>query len=203
MESLKTAHPKTRRDFLTKCFATGSILCLGCLGTATALDRSASADVQPQPGLPNEEALRFALGYTLPIWKKMQATMGKMPFLELLEKSADATMADKMTAMAKDVKDRSMKKFGELMLQLHSTSPVAGGIKYEVTEHTEKVFEMKVTECLMARVYKELMANTIGYSIECHPSDSVVKAFNPNAKCIKSKNMMIGDPFCLERFELA
>lgn len=203
METLKTAHPNARRDFLTKCFATGSLLCFGCFGAASAFNQPASPGALPQTGLPNEEALRFALGYTLPIWKKMQATMGKMPFLDVLEKSADANMAEKMTAMAKEVRDRSMKKFGELILQLHSSSPVSDAIKYEVIEHTEKVFEMKVTECVMAKVYKELNANTIGYCLECHPSDAIVKAFNPNAKCIKSKNMMIGDPFCIERFEIA
>jgi hypothetical protein len=147
--------------------------------------------------------LRFALGYTLPIMKKMQAGMGKMPFLDLLEKSADTGMAEKMAAMAKGIPDKTMKKFGELMTKLHSSSPVSDSIKFEITEQTEKVFEMKVTECLVAKLYKEMNSTTLGYSIECHPSDAVVKAFNPNAKCLKLKNMMIGDPYCVERFELA
>jgi hypothetical protein len=202
METKKHEIHSNRRNFLTKCFAAGSMVCFGCLGNAVSLGQEPQGSF-PQDSLKNEELLRFALGYTLPLMKKMQVTMGKMPFLDLLEKSADASMADKMIVMSKDIKDRSMKKFGELILQLHSTSPVNEGIKYEVTEHTDKVFEMKVTECLMARVYKELNANTIGYSVECHPSDAIVKAFNPNAKCIKNKNMMIGDPFCIERYELA
>ena len=56
---------------------------------------------------------------------------------------------------------------------------------------------------MVPKVFKELNANTIGYSLECRPSDAIVKAFNPGAKCIKGKNMMIGDPFCVERYELA
>jgi hypothetical protein len=202
METSQSEKHSDRRNFLTKCFAAGSMVCFGCLGTSFSMGREPLGSF-PQDSLKNEELLRFALGYTLPLMKKMQAGMGKMPFLDLLEKSAEANMADKMTVMSKDIKDRSMKKFGELILQLHSTSPVKDGIKVEVSEQSEKVFEMKVTECLMAKVFKELNANTIGYSIECHPSDAIVKAFNPNAKCIKAKNMMIGDPYCVERFELA
>jgi hypothetical protein len=203
METRQLAILKNRRNFLLKCFTAGSAVCFGCLGSSLTANNLADTKILPQDSLKNEELFRFALGYTLPLMKKMQANMGKMPFLELLEKSAEANMADKMSVLSKDIKDRSMKKFGELILQLHSTSPVKEGIKVEVTEQSEKVFEMKVTECLMAKVYKELNANTIGYAIECHPSDAIVKAFNPNAKCTKSKNMMIGDPYCVERFELA
>ena len=202
METSNLKLTSDRRNFLTKCLAAGSMVCFGCLGTAVTANHELAGSL-PQDSLKNEDLFRFALGYTLPLMKKMQANMGKMPFLELLEKSAEANMADKMTALSKDIKDRSMKKFGELILQLHSSSPVKDGIKVEVTEQSEKVFEMKVTECLMAKIYKELNANTIGYSIECHPSDAIVKAFNPNAKCLKNKNMMIGDLYCVERFELA
>jgi len=203
METNQSKNRSDRRNFLLNSFAAGSAVCFGCLGISVSAGNMKLVESLPQDSLKNEELLRFALGYTLPLMKKMQAGMGKMPFLDLLEKSAQANMADKITALSKDMKDRSMKKYGELITQLHSTYPVNDAIKYEITEQSEKVFEMKVTECIMARLFKEMNANQIGYALECHASDAAVKAFNPNAKCIKSKNMMIGDPYCVERYELA
>ena len=201
METLKTTRPNQRREFLTKCFATGSLLCFGCLGSTVSASRE-FAESLPQDSLKNEEMLRFALGYSLPLLKKMQVIMGKMPFLDLLEKSADANMADKITALSKDTKERSMKKFAELIIQLHTTTPVKDAIQYEITEQTDKVFEMKVTSCIVAKIFREMNASNLGYAMECHPSDAAVKAFNPAMKCTKVKNMMIGDPFCVERYEM-
>jgi predicted metal-binding transcription factor (methanogenesis marker protein 9) len=192
-----------RRNFLTKCFAAGSMVCFGCLGAAAAISKPCNAEDLPQSGMTNEEALRFALSYSLPILLKMQTQMGKQAFFDVLEKSASANLAEKISGMSKDIPDRSMKKFGGLITKMLLSPPLQDGFKYEIIENSDKVFEVKFTECIMARLYREKNAFNIGFAIECHPMDAAVKAFNPNAKCIKSKNMMIGDPFCTERFELA
>jgi hypothetical protein len=203
METNNSYQHSDRRNFLSKCFAAGSMICLGCTGMAAAIAKPVYTDDLPQTGLNYEEAIRYALGYSVPLLQKMQVQMGKLVFFDALEKSASARAADMVTAMAKDIKEKTMKKYGELLIKSFSVPPLKDGIQFEIVENTDKVFEMKVTGCIMAKLYREMNAFNIGYAIECHPSDAAVKAFNPNAKCIKSKNMMIGDPVCTERYELA
>ena len=47
-----------------------------------------------------------------------------------------------------------------------------------------------------------LDAADVGYAIECYPSDAAGKAFNPKTKASGGKNMMKGDEYCVERWEL-
>jgi hypothetical protein len=192
-----------RRDFLSKCFGAGSMICLGCLAAGANTSNSVFSEVVPQTGLSYEETIRYALGYSVPILKKMQAKMGKAPFFDALETSTSSNMTEVITAMTKDMKDRSMKKFGELVVKILSAPPLKDGFQYEIVENSDKAFELKFTGCIMAKLYRELNASNIGYAVECHPWDAAVKAFNPNARCIKERNMMIGDSYCNERYELA
>lgn len=191
-----------RRNFLTKCFATGSVLCMGCLGIAASAKNPSVMNELPQAGMSNEEVLRFALGYSVPVMKKMQAEIGNRKFIEVLKKSAAANMAEVVASMSKDIPVKDMKNFGDLVNSFLSSPPLAGGFKYEIIENTEKVFEVKFTECIMAKLYREMGAADLGYAIECSPSDAVVKAFNPNARAVGGKNMMKGDAYCNERWEL-
>lgn len=191
-----------RRNFLTKCFGAGSLLCMGCLGVATSADNTSKMKVAIPEGMSNEEVLRFALGYSVPFLKKMQAEMGKEKFIEILKKSTSANMAEVIAAMSKDTANRSMKSFGELVNGFLSSPPYQGGFKYEIVENTDRVLELKYTECIMAKLYREMDAADIGYSIECYPSDAAGKAFNPKTKAVSGKNMMKGDAYCNERWEL-
>jgi hypothetical protein len=74
--------------------------------------------------------------------------------------------------------------------------------QYEIAENTDKVFEFKVTECLPARVCREMNAADIVYALECAPSDAMAKSFNPKMRVENPKNLMKGDSFCIERFVL-
>lgn len=202
METKKSKSQTNRRNFLTICFATGSALCTGCLGIAASAKNPPKMNELPQTGMSNEEVLRFALGYSVPVMKKMKAGMGNGKFIELLKKSASENMAEMITAMSKDFPERNMKKFGEMVVAFLATPPFKDGFEYEIVENSEKAFELKFSKCIMAKLFRELDAADIGYAIECYPSDAVGKAFNPKAKATGGKNMMKGDEYCNERWEL-
>ena len=202
VETKNSGHPSDRRNFLAKCISAGSVLCMGCLGTAALSVDPAEIKDLPQPGMSNEEILRFTLGYSVPVLKKMQAEIGNEKFIELLKKSASANMAEAVSSMSKDITDRNMKNFGEFVGAFLSSPPFTGGFTYEIVENSEKAFELKFTGCIMAKLYREMNAADIGYAVECYPSDAAGKAFNPKAKASGGKNMMKGDEYCVERWEL-
>ena len=75
-------------------------------------------------------------------------------------------------------------------------------ISYEIIEESDNAFAVKYTECLPAKLYREMNAAEIGYSIECAASDKVAKTFNPKMEVKSIKNLMKGDDVCIERFFL-
>jgi len=51
---------------------------------------------------------------------------------------------------------------------------------YEVIEESEKVYEMKVTECLWAKTFRDQNAADIGYATICHGDFTEARAYHPN-----------------------
>ena len=68
-------------------------------------------------------------------------------------------------------------------------------------EDTEKVFEMRVTECLSATVYREAgFEGDIGHAAVCNMDYSWPPAFNPDFKMERSKTLMQGHDCCNHRY---
>jgi len=69
-----------------------------------------------------------------------------------------------------------------------------------MVEDTPKAFEVKVTECLYAKVFREMGAAELGYSLICHRDYADCQGFNPRITMIRSKTLMQGDDCCNHRF---
>jgi hypothetical protein len=170
-----------RRQFLTKALPLGTLFCLGCknlMAVPAALGGAEASGQKPKfldgSGMTVEDVYKFGYGTFVPL----------------------------LQAMAKDLPKRDMKAFAGLFKSWLSTPPFDKAIAYEFVENTEKVLEMKVTECLPARIWREANAADIGYAWECSGSDALAKAFNPKMKGMSVKNLMKGDGVCIERFVL-
>jgi hypothetical protein len=71
----------------------------------------------------------------------------------------------------------------------------------EIVEDTEKVFELKVTECLWATVFKSAgLEGEIGHAAVCNMDYAWPRAFNPDFKMERSKTLMQGDDCCNHRY---
>ena len=198
-----------RRKFLSRDFPAGALLCLGChsmLGTTSALAGQQEALQKPKysdkSGMTTEEVFRFTYGYCVPLFQNLQKKLGTKKFLELLKKASDDNMAEAISSMAKSYTSRDPKALGDLIQGWLATPPYDKAVTYEVVEKSDRAYEAKYTECLIAKLYREMNAADIGYAIECAPSDAIAKAFNPKIKVTNPKNLMKGDSVCIERFEL-
>lgn len=74
-----------RRNFLMKSIAAGTAHCAGCLGIKASANNLREINESVFTGMSNEEVLRFALGYSLPVLKKMQAEIGEKKFTGVLK----------------------------------------------------------------------------------------------------------------------
>ena len=70
----------------------------------------------------------------------------------------------------------------------------------EIVEDTPQAVEVKVTECLWAKTFREMGAAEIGYSLICYRDYADCQGFNPSITMIRSKTLMQGDDYCNHRF---
>ena len=71
----------------------------------------------------------------------------------------------------------------------------------EIVEDTDKVFELKVTECVSAKVFREAgLGGKIGHAAVCNMDFYWPQAFNENFKMERDKTLMQGDDCCNHRY---
>jgi hypothetical protein len=198
----------SRRQFLTKQLPAGTLMCLGCksLLAAPLAQINQQSTIQKQKflldsGMTVENVFKFTYGYCVPLFKNMEKKIGKDKVIELLKEASAENGAELIKAYTKGTPG-SMKSFAEFVKNWLSTPPYDKVITYEITEETDKVFEAKYTECLAAKLYREMGEPEIGFAIECSGSDVLAKTFNPKMEAKSIKNFMKGDDVCIERFTL-
>ncbi len=195
-----------RRQFITNVLPAGAFFCLGCKGlSAVPYVNSTKPSPGQKPkylddsGMSVEDVYKFGFGYCIPTYQVLAKEIGKEKFLGMLTKANGEVFSQMFASMTKD---RSMKSLATIFQNMLNSPPYNKAFQYEVVENTDKVFEMKFTECLPARVCRELKAADFGYALECAPTDIIAKSFNPKMRAEHPKNLMKGDSVCIERYVL-
>lgn len=200
MSTKNNEKDSSRRQFLFKTIIAGSLLGIGCprLLASNKIEGKNSAETDKTI----EETIRFVYQNNIPIYKGLAKEIGSEKLNKLLQMISAENWANAIKMMSKDIQEKNIENFAAFMANLLSNPPYNSIIKYEVTEKTDKVLETKYTECLLAKIYKEMDATDIGWSIECSAGDALVKAYNPQMSAKNPKNFMKGDNVCIERIEL-
>jgi len=198
-----------RRQFISKVLPAGALLCLGCRGLSALSyinTTKTSQDQKPKyledSGMNVLDVFKLSYGASIPVYQALAKKIGKEKLLTMLTEANAEVFSHMFAIMAKDYSDRSMKSLASIFQNLLSTSPFDKAFEYEVAENTDRVYEMRVTQCIHATVCREMNAVDIGYALECAPSDAMVKSFNPKMRAENPKNLMKGDNVCIERFVL-
>jgi len=197
----------SRRQFLQNVFPAGAIFCFGCRDLLALRNAEGKQEVAGKKhkflgdsGLTVEEVFKFAYQDIIPIMQNVANDMGREKFIAILEKATDAYHARLITEMTKDLPKKDMAALADFTINMVNTFPYNKALTYEITEKTDKVFEVKYTECLMAKTLREMNASDIGYALICYSTFGFARAFNPKIKATKPKNLMKGDAVCIERF---
>ena len=197
---MSTKNDSSRRQFLLKTIAAGSILGLGCPKliasgkTAGVLKESSDEAVV--------ETLRFILANNIGIYKGLEKELGSEKLLNMLEQITADNWAAGIQEMTKDIKERNIENYVKLVASIMSTTPYSTVLEYEITQQDDKVLEIKYTKCLFAEIFREMNAADIGWALECSAGDTIMKIYNPDIKFSNPNNLMKGDSSCIERFEL-
>jgi len=198
-----------RRRFLATALPLGTIACLGCkrLLALPGFDgrpftAGQASKFAENPGMTAEETFRFFYGLLVPTLVSLAKSIGREKMVGELTRVSAENAAQMIVAAAKDIPKRDMKSFKAMMDGMMATAPYNKAITYEVVESSDKAYEMKVTQCLPAKMWREMKAADLGYALECSSGDAMVKAFNPRMKATELKNILKGDSVCVGRYEL-
>ena len=145
-----------------------------------------------------QEVYDFAFKYNIPIFKKLAKELGEDQFLETLKKVGYQSALQLGQEYALHLPCNDLAAFtANLRDPDYFWKHV---LAYEIVEDTPQAFEVKVTECLWAKTFREIEAAEIGYLLSCYPDYASCQGFNPKITMTRSKTIMQGDNYCNHRW---
>jgi hypothetical protein len=138
-----------------------------------------------------ENAFRWRFDYYTNIMQRFADYLGRDKLLEMIQCAVD----ENNKRIAIDNPEHSLASFVEYGKEAYENM-----LTYEIIEETDKVYEMKVTECLWAKTFRDQNAADIGYATICHGDFSEARAYHPKLKLERTKTLMQGHDCCNHRW---
>jgi hypothetical protein len=195
-----------RRHFLAQVIPACSLACLcaGRLAAAGSAEQDAPESVEQHKFNVEFEKKTSALQqateenrYYIDFIKTLQSELEEEELIRLLNiHSADwGRRIGKQHAGASP--DNSFKSF----VANFRPPRYANSLTLEITEDTGKVFGLRVTECVWAKVFRDAgLGGEIGHAALCNMDYSWPQSFNENLKMERTKTLMRGDDHCNHRY---
>lgn len=188
-----------RREFLRKTFSSCAFCCFASPIAFGSDENNPISLIQKHKfesdsGMTMQQVFNFAFrGNYIPVMKNLMKQIGKENFLEMLKKSSEMQYESDEDAYFKN-KERTLKTWSDFSKKLMKDWD--NRLTGEILTDTENVLEIKYTECLYAKTFREADAGDIGYAALCYGDYPWTKQFNPKLKLIREKTLMQGDDCC-------
>jgi len=185
---------QSRRLFITKSIP---VCTLGCLGLSQVFASANNPDIMKKPvhkfnkktGYTYEQAYRFRARLYADRMKRIAGYLGHDNLVDALKKSTE----DYYTSIATYKPENTLQDFVRPFYEDEGYKTI---LTIEVIENREDLVSWRVTECLNAKVFRELDAAEIGYATLCYGDEAWAKAFNPNIQFSRTKTLMEGYDCC-------
>ncbi len=194
-----------RRELLTR---TAPACALGCLGLASVPEMLAAAgcpagqevhkfDVTQERTLSAKQLLSLQYSQLFGFIQNMKEEIGEKELIRLLKLHSNAVGRQAGESQAANSPDREFQTY----VATFRPPRYAGSLTHEVVVDTEDVFELKVTECIWATVFKDAgLDGEIGHAAVCNMDYAWPTAFNPHFKMERDKTLMQGHDRCNHRY---
>ena len=153
---------------------------------------------QQASGMTLEQVYNFAFKGYISLMQSLAKELGEDGFLEVLERASLQAAAHDVQEATRNIPRRDLAIFTN-WLRFPDPDTVQR-LTFDVVEDTERVFEIRVTECIWAKTFREENAADIGYATVCHRDLATCQAFNPKIKLVRTKTLMQGDDCCDHRW---
>jgi hypothetical protein len=197
---------QNRRQFITKGIGGCALVCLASSPARALIGQESAKDSKKAPHIFDTKFDRpltykqlFHVQYAefIRLAKFMIQELGEEKFLEILKKQTEQRMLKYGQEQAKKMKDNSFQAY---VKQFKDPKTYKFSLKKEVVEDTDKVCELKVTECIWATTFLNNKAGKIGFARVCYGDYFWPKGFNPKIKMVRSKTLMQGHDCCNHRY---
>jgi hypothetical protein len=195
-----------RREFILGLLPVGSMLCLGCgnlLALATGHEGQKTVEKKPifleDSGMSFQEVFNFAYGGFAGLMKYLGNEIGQDKLIEMIKTNSDEGFEQVAQELSKEHKHIDFATFRAMRRQ----TPDRFGdhtVTYAIIEDTDKAWEVKITECLWAKTFRDLDAADIGYAYICHGDFAMARVNNPKIRLIRTKTLMQGHDSCNHRY---
>jgi hypothetical protein len=191
--------PMNRREFVTKTAAACSLFCCGG-GSLFALFRHGQEAAKKHKfmldaGMSYNEVFQMAIGRLyLPTIEAVATEIG----MDKLQKVLLEDMKKRVADQVKNLPSRELKDFAGFFKSPDPFS--ANTLTLKIVQDTDQVFEMRVSECLWAKTFKDSNAADIGFKLICSADYVTAEAFNPKIKLIRDKTLMQGHDHCNHKY---
>jgi len=196
----------SRRQFLKNMLPVGTLLCFGCNNLFALSQVNEQSEVKAakhkfmeDSGMSYKQVHELAFRRLLiPILQNLANSTGKDELIEMLMKASSEASVLRGENWAKRVPESDLSTFTANFKK--PSRFFEHTCTYQILEYTEKVVELKYTECICATIFREENASDIGYSAICHGDFAIAQAFNPKIKLIRTKTLMQGNDCCNHRY---
>jgi hypothetical protein len=203
-ESLITA--VDRRSFLTRVMPACSFACLyaGTLSGATSGEGKDTPqgdvhkfDVESERTTTPRQRVMEGNRNLISFIKTLQNEMNEEELIRLLNLNSAQIGREVGTRQAKNSPDTSFQTF----VGTFRPPRYQDVLTLEIVEDTAKAFELRVTECVWASVYRNAgLGGPIGHAAVCNMDYYWPAAFNENFKMVRDKTLMQGHECCNHRY---
>lgn len=198
-----------RRQFLTNILPAGTLFCFGCSNLLAFHQSQEKPQAVPEKhkfiqdsGMTYEQLFKFAYPRYIAIMQNLANDIGKDKFIEMLKKASSEGLEQYEKELLQSLPKRDI----ATLIAMTEKNPLYKNVlTFEIVEQTDKAFEVKISECLWAKTFreaKESAAAAIGYATICHPDYAFARIYNPNIKLIRTKTLMQGHNCCNHRWVL-
>ncbi|MFC2086151.1 L-2-amino-thiazoline-4-carboxylic acid hydrolase [Bacteroidota bacterium] len=132
--------------------------------------------------------------------KSLEETLGKEKVSEYIKGFSRDLLLARGKAQAAKAPDLNLQSY---VGQFKNNPIYKNALSMEIIEDTDKVFEMKISECLSATTFRAKDASEIGYACICHGDYAWAEGFNPEIKLIRDKTLMQGHDCCNHRYTIS
>jgi hypothetical protein len=187
---------QSRRLFLAKSIPVCGFACLGL----SRLSAGVSAAESNQKMVPAhkfnkkvdwsyEEAYRQKFGVYVDRLNRIANYIGREKLIDALKKSTE----EFYTSIESYESGNTLQDFVRPFYEDDHYKTI---LTIEIIENREDLVSWKISECLNAKIFRELDAVDIGYATLCHGDEAWVKAYNPKIRFIRTKTLMEGHDCC-------
>ena len=133
--------------------------------------------------------------------RTLQQELDEPEVIRLLNVNADGIGRRQGEGQARMLGDRNQEPSFEAFGAQFRPPRYASSLTHEVVEDSEEAFELKVTECVWAEVFREAgLGGEVGHAAVCRMDYNWPTSFNPTIRMERSKTLMQGDECCNHRY---